>query len=91
MERHTFKGGRIVEAAFDERDKRLELRFANGESRIFAGVPTEVFRRLIAAPNPATYYEDRIAEEYPVRRGSAGTTPDARSRLDDLFGGAKKD
>lgn len=87
MERHGFKGGRITEAAFDDRDKRLELRFANGETRIFAGVPTEVFRRLVAAPNPASYYEDRIAEEYPVRRGPSGTAPDARSKLDDLFGG----
>ena len=27
--------------------------------------PEEVFRRLCSAPNPATYWEDRIAEEYP--------------------------
>ena len=39
-------------------------------------VPQEVFRRLCSAPNPATYWEDRIAEEYPtgVHMTSAAST-----------------
>jgi hypothetical protein len=47
-----------------------------------------VFRRLCSAPNPATYWEDRIAEEYPkghpMKSGSGGNPP---KDLGDLFGG----
>lgn len=51
-------------------------------------MPEEVFRRLCSAPNPATYWEDRIAEEYPrgtpppAAPGGAGTG----KSLGDLFG-----
>jgi len=86
MQRQPIKGGRLKSAGFDERDKRLELEFADGSIKVFKGVPTEVWRRLLASPNPASYYEDRIAEEYPVERGSAGTSAQARGQLDALFG-----
>jgi hypothetical protein len=49
-------------------------------------VPQEVFRRLCSAPNPTTYWEDRIAEEYPKgvpQTKAARQGPDLR----DLFGG----
>jgi len=51
-------------------------------------VPQEVFRRLCSAPNPATYWEDRIAEEYPkgTPRASNGAS-DAAKKLSDLLGG----
>jgi hypothetical protein len=53
-------------------------------------VPEEVFRRLCAAPNPTTYWEDRIAEEYPKaqpRSGGAG----GGKKLGDLFPGLADD
>jgi hypothetical protein len=53
-------------------------------------VPAEVWRRLISSPNPATYVEDRIEEEYPVERKRASGGDPARSRLDDLFGSGHK-
>jgi hypothetical protein len=43
---------------------------------------------LCSAPNPATYWEDRIAEEYPKAqpmKSAAG--PAAPKDLGDLFGG----
>jgi hypothetical protein len=48
-----------------------------------------VFRRLCSAPNAATYWEDRIAEEYPKGqpKRSGG---DAPKDLRDLFGGDDK-
>jgi hypothetical protein len=51
-------------------------------------VPAEVFRRLCNAPNPTTYWEDRIAEEYPkALPRPAGAAPDAARKLSDLLGG----
>jgi hypothetical protein len=46
-----------------------------------------VYRRLCSAPNPATYWEDRIAEEYPKGTPMMSTTdPDGAKKLGDLFG-----
>ena len=54
-------------------------------------LPNEVWRRLIAAPNPGSYFEDRIVEEYPSEHGSAASDAQAKSRLDALFGPPAKD
>ncbi len=75
---------------YDERDQRLEIEFSDGSVRVYQGVPAEVWRRLLAAPNPASFFEDRIADEYPNRPGSARATDGARDRLDALFGGPGK-
>ncbi|MFN4004383.1 MAG: KTSC domain-containing protein [Hylemonella sp.] len=65
MQSKTFTSGRIRRADYDESSRRLELHWDDKTVRAYAQVPSEVFRRLCAAPNPATYWEDRIAEEYP--------------------------
>lgn len=87
MQRTPLKGGALKTAAYDEREKRLELESADGTLTVYKGVPEEVWRRLLSAPNAATYVEDRIADEYPSERGSSGTSAQARSQLDALFGG----
>lgn len=86
MERQPLRGGRLKAAGYDARDQRLEIDFVDGERRIFKGVPAEVWRRLVAAPNPASFYQDRIEEEYAVARARADAGGDARSKLDSLFG-----
>jgi len=86
MERRPIQGGRLKAAGYDERERRLEITFVDGRVQVFKAVPGEVWRRLLASPNPASYYEDRIAEEYPVEHGSAVADPDAKARLDALFG-----
>lgn len=86
MERRTLHGGRLKAAAYDAREQRLEIDFADGERRIFKAVPTEVWRRLVAAPNPAVFYADRIEEEYAFERARGDRPGDARSTLDSLFG-----
>jgi hypothetical protein len=91
MERKPLKGGKLKAGAYDERDRRLELEFVDGSVRIFKGVPAEVWRRLLSAPNPASYFEDRIADEYPNAPGSAAGDAQARSRLDALFGTPPED
>ena len=86
MERRTLRGGKLRAAAYDERDKRLQIEFTDGSTRAFKNVPAEVWRRLIAAPNPGSYFEDRIVEEYPSEHASTSSDAQAKSRLDKLFG-----
>jgi hypothetical protein len=75
----------LKSAGYDEKEKVLEIAFHNGQVKAFKGVPHEVARRLFAAPNPASFYEDRIAEEYPVEIGRSSPSDDAAAKLDDLF------
>ena len=91
MERRPLHGGRLKAAGYDAREQRLEIDFVDGERRIFEAVPAEVWPRLIAAPHPASFYADRIEEEYVVARARADGVGDARSKLDSLFGPRKGD
>ena len=86
MERRKLTGGRLSGAGYDAAARLLEIEFVDGEIRRFKAVPAEVWRRLIAAPNPAVYYSDRIEEEYAIERGRATKGADARAGLDSLFG-----
>lgn len=78
---------RLRSAAYDDATRALEIAFQDGSVKVYQGVPAEVARRFFAAPNPASFWEDRIAEEYPVRRGAGPTDAAAARKLDDLFGG----
>ena len=88
MTTKTFTSGRIRKADYDPESRQLDLHWENKTVLAYKQVPQEVFRRLCNAPNPATYWEDRIAEEYPkgVPMKSAVTPGDAKN-FDDLFGG----
>ncbi len=84
----TFTSGRIRQADYDPASRQLDLQWDDQRVLAYKHVPEEVFRRLCSAPNPATYWEDRIAEEYPKgtpRRSDAGS--DAAKKWSDLFGG----
>jgi hypothetical protein len=67
-------------------ERRLEIEFAGGDVKAYKDVPAEVWRRLVAAPNPAVFYADRIEEEYVTERGRVVRAADARARLDSFFG-----
>lgn len=86
MEHRPLNTDRIRSAAYDERNERLEILFPNGETKTYRRVPVEVARRFFAAPNPASFWEDRIAEEYPAVTGRKAIDEEARRKLDDLFG-----
>jgi hypothetical protein len=84
---NTFKNGRIRKADYDPVAQQLDLHWDNKTILAYKQVPQEVYRRLCSAPNPATYWEDRIAEEYP--KGvpmTRATVPDGARKLSDLFG-----
>ncbi|HET8747636.1 MAG TPA: KTSC domain-containing protein [Ramlibacter sp.] len=88
MPTKVFTSGRIRKADYDPASRQLELHWEDRSVLAYKHVPEEVFRRLCSAPNPATYWEDRIAEEYP--KGTPRARPpaaDGGKTLRDLFGG----
>ncbi len=87
MPSKTFTSGRIRRADYDATSHQLDLHWDDKKALAYKHVPEEVYRRLCAAPNPAAYWEDRIAEEYPKGVAKkAGAGPDAAQAFDDLFG-----
>lgn len=88
MQSKTFTSGRIRRADYDEKTQQLDLHWDNKNVLAYKQVPQEVFRRLCSAPNPTTYWEDRIAEEYP--KGTPMSKPaggeDAAEKFRGLFG-----
>ncbi len=86
MEHKRLNSTLLKSAGYDSSGQTLELAFASGERRVFKLVPAEVYRRLLAAPNPAAYYEDRIAEEYAWEKAASKPGSSAQSKLDSLFG-----
>ena len=78
MSTKTFTSGRIRRAEHDASSGQLDLHWDNATVTAYKQVPQEVYRRLCTAPNPATYWEDRIAEEYPKaspRKQASGSDP----------------
>ena len=87
MPTKVFTSGRIRKADWDPESHQLDLHWDNKSVLAYKQVPQEVFRRLCAAPNPATYWEDRIAEEYPKGVPRSSGKPDGGPSLKDLLGG----
>lgn len=68
MERKRVNSSRIRSVGYDERSQLLEVELSNGTVYQYSKVSPEVHRRLMAAPNPTSYFDDQIAEEYTARR-----------------------
>ena len=91
MQSKAFTSGRIRRADYDAASQQLDLHWDDKTVRAYKHVPAEVYRRLCSAPNPTTYWEDRIAEEYPkgVPMGTGTSSGDAARKLQNLFGGGE--
>ena len=91
MQTKTFTSGRIRRADYDAASQQLDLHWDDKTVRAYKHVPAEVWRRLCSAPNPTTYWEDRIAEEYPkgtpMTRVAGSSENDAAQQFRNLFGG----
>ena len=68
MERRRVNSSRLRSVGYDEKNQLLEVELSNGQVWQYSKVSPEVYRRFMAAPNPTTYYDDKIAEEYSSRR-----------------------
>ena len=68
MERKRVNSSKIRSVGYDEKTMTLEVEMTNGEVFQYTRVYPEVYRRFMAAPNPTSFYDDKIAEDYTGRR-----------------------
>ncbi|MDH4189874.1 MAG: KTSC domain-containing protein [Betaproteobacteria bacterium] len=68
MERKRVNSSRLRSVGYDEKNQLLEVELSNGQVWQYSRVSPEVYRRFSAAPNPTSFFDDRIAEEYSSRR-----------------------
>jgi KTSC domain len=68
MERKKVNSSQIRSVGYETGSQTLEVEMSDGTVWQYTRVPTEVYRRLMAAPTIATYYRDNIEEDYSRRR-----------------------
>ena len=68
MERKRINSSRIRSAGYDPKTQTLEIEFTDGRITSYRGVSAEIYRQFSNAPSPVSYYEDKIAENYPETR-----------------------
>ena len=68
MERKRVNSSRLRSVGYDEKNQVLEIEMSNGQVYQYTKVSPEVYRRFMAAPNPTSFFDDKIAEEYSSRR-----------------------
>jgi hypothetical protein len=68
VERKRVNSSKLRSVGYDEKSRTLEIEMSNGQVYQYVGVYPEVYRRLMAAPNPSTFFDDKIAEEYTPKR-----------------------
>jgi hypothetical protein len=68
MERKKVNSEKIRSVGYDAASQVLEIEFSDGRVLQFSRVPSEVHRRLMAAPTIVSYFRDHIEDEYTARR-----------------------
>jgi YD repeat-containing protein len=68
MERKKVSSGQIRSVGYDASSQTLEVEMSDGTIWQYSPVPSEVHRRLMAAPVIATYYRDNVEEDYSRKR-----------------------
>lgn len=68
MDRKKVSSSSIRSVGYDERSRTLEIEFSSGSIMQYANVPSEVYRRFLAAPTLTSFFRDNIEEEYTARR-----------------------
>ena len=68
MERKRVNSSKVRSVGYDEKSQTLEVELSNGQVYQYVKVYPEVYRQFMAAPNPTSFYDDKIAEDYTGRR-----------------------
>jgi hypothetical protein len=68
MQRKRVNSSKIRSVGYDEATRTLEVEMSNGQVFQYSGVYPEVHRRFMAAPNPTSFFDDKIAEDYTAKR-----------------------
>ena len=67
MERKRVNSSKLRAVGYDEKSRTLEVELSGGKVYQYVGVYPEVYRRFMAAPNPTSFFDDKIAEEYTAK------------------------
>ncbi|MEL1263078.1 KTSC domain-containing protein [Pseudoxanthomonas putridarboris] len=54
----------ISAIGYDQRTMRMSIRFIQGDTYDFCGVPAHIFQDLLNAKSKGTYYNDHIRDRY---------------------------
>ena len=68
MERKRVNSSKIRSIGYDEKSQVLEVEMSNGQVFQYSKVYPEVHRRFMNAPNPTSFFDDKIAEEYSAKK-----------------------
>ena len=68
MERKRINASNLRSVGYDPRGRVLEIEFSSGSIVQYSGVSEEVYRQLMNAPSPGSYFHDRIDENFPSKR-----------------------
>lgn len=66
--RKPINRGGIKSAGYDRNSRVLEIEFANGKLIQHSNVGEEIASRFLASSSPMGYYQDKIEEEYSIKR-----------------------
>jgi hypothetical protein len=84
MEMKRINAGKLRAIGYDPRERQLRVEFDDGTAIDYAGVGTEVWRKLSTSAAAWSYYRDNIEEEFSGRKGTAKPQQN-RAALDALF------
>jgi hypothetical protein len=65
MEHKTLVSSHLVSAGYDAESQALEVRFRNGITYRYVGVPIAVYENLMHAASPGAYHAAAIKGCYP--------------------------
>lgn len=68
MDRKKVSSSQIRSVGYDASVQLLEVEMSDGTIWQYSRVPSETYRRLMAAPTIASYYRDQIEEEFSRKR-----------------------
>lgn len=68
MERKPVNASNIRSVGYDARNQLLEVEMRSGTVMQYSGVSETVYRGLMNAPSPDSYFRDRVEEDFPVKR-----------------------
>lgn len=84
MDMKKINAGKLRAIGYDARERTLRVEFDDGSAIDYAGVGTEVWRKLSTSGSAWSYYRDNIEEEFTGRRGSI-VSKGKSQQLEDLF------
>ena len=67
MEMKKLTGGNLRAAGYDDRRRTLVVELTSGTFE-YAGVSADVYRRMLSASSPWSFFRDNIEEEFPAKR-----------------------